>query len=393
VVSADPLADTPERAAFRTALRSLIERESPVERVLELDRAHTFDDALHRRLGELGVLALGAPPEHGGAGDVRDQVVAVEELAAGPTSMAVFLIVHYMALQLLSEHGSPAQRETLLASLVTGETRIAFALTESGGGTDVARAMRTRAVPDGGGWVLSGTKLWTSGALRADALLVLARTDQEEGEGARAGIDGITIFVVPRSADGVTVTELDTLGVHSLDTCEVVLDGVRLEGEAVLGLTGRGFRHVLATLNRERLNVAAGALGAGRGALEAAVAYAREREAFGRPIGAFQAVQHALVDGAIALESARGLIVRAAEIEAAGGRADLLASMAKVAASEAAVRITSEGMHLMGGFGYSLNFPMQRWFRDVRLWTFAPLANEMLRNHLGERMLGLPRSF
>jgi acyl-CoA dehydrogenase len=383
----DPIADSPERRQFRAVLREVIARVHPPERARALDEAEEFDDELHRALADVGVMGLGGDPELGGWGDVRDQVVAVETVAGGATAMAVFLIVHYMAVQILGAHGDEHQRTEVLGPLLDGRLRTAFALTEPDGGTDVARAMRTRAVRSGEDWLLSGRKLWISGARRADHLLVLARTTPG------TGIDGISLFLVPRDRPGLEVRELETVGIHGLDTCEVLFDDVRVPAGALVGSEGRGFRQVLATLNRERLNVAAGALGAGLAALEAARDYALQREAFGRPLGGLQVLQHRLVDGALALEAARGLLVRAAAVEAAGGAADRLSALAKIAASEAAVRVTADGMQLLGGAGYSREFPMQRWFRDVRLWTFSPLTNDMLRNQLGERMLGLPRSF
>lgn len=386
----DPIADTSERKQLREVLQDVLAREHSQSRAAELDEREEFDEALHRALAGVGVTALGADAGHGGYGDVRDQLVAIETIAGSATSMAVFLIVHYMGVQILSSHGDEQQRERILAPLVAGEAKIAFALTEPDGGTDVVRAMKTRAVRSGGGWRIDGSKMWISGASRADYLFVLVRTSPRDEQ---SGIEGISMFAVPREVSGLTVHELTTLGIHGLDTCEVGLDGVRVDESDLIGLEGQGFRHVLATLNRERLSVAAGALGAGAAALEAAREYSMQREAFGRPIGGFQVLQHRLVDGAIALESARGIISRAAAIEAAGGRADLLASMAKVAASEAAVKVTEDGMQLLGGAGYSREMPMQRWFRDVRLWTFSPLANDAMRNYLGERLLGLPRSF
>jgi len=160
----------------------------------------------------------------------------------------------------------------------------------------------------------------------------------------------------------------------------------------VLGEVDDGMRQVFATINREGLNAAAACIGVGRGAAAVTLAHVREREVFGRPIGGFQAPQHRLVDGAVALESARSLMVRAAEIEAAGGRADVLASMAKLVASEAAEQVALTGMQLMGGLGYTRVVPLQRFFRDGRLWSFSPLTNEVVRNRLGEQHLDLPRA-
>jgi alkylation response protein AidB-like acyl-CoA dehydrogenase len=250
--------------------------------------------------------------------------------------------------------------------------------------------MKTRAERDAaGGWRLNGHKMWTSGATRAQWLIVLART----GEATRSAIDGVSMLLVPTDAKGVEIRPIDTLGIHGLSTCEVFFDDVALGGDALIGTENAGFRQAFRTLNREGIIACAASLGVGRGALEYLTGYTRERQVFGKAIGSFQVPQHWMVDAAVHLEAARSLMVRAAEVELGGGRADMLALMAKLMASEAAQDVTLKGMQLMGGFGYSRELPMQRWFRDVRLWSFAPLNNEMVRNRIGERLLGLPRSY
>jgi alkylation response protein AidB-like acyl-CoA dehydrogenase len=385
----DPLAESPERRQLRETVRALVRDVSPPERTRALDEAETFDDELYARLAELGVLAIDAPAEVGGAGDLRDQMVVIEELAAGPTSMAAFLIVQYMIIQVLRGYGTTPEQRGVLEQLVAGRTKVSFAMSEPDGGTDIARAMKTRAVAADGGWRINGTKLWTSGASRAAHLVVLARTREPE----RSSIDGVTMYLLPAGAPGVTIRELDTLGIHGLSTCEITFDDVVVDASAVIGTEHAGFRQAFATLNREGLIAAAACIGVARGALEFAAEYASQRQVFGKPVGAFQVPQHWLADGAVRLEAARSLATRAAEIEVAGGNAELLAQMAKLTASEAAQHITLSGMQLMGGFGFSRELPMQRWFRDVRLWSFAPLNNEMIRNRIGERLLGLPRSY
>jgi len=379
-------ADSLERAALRETVRRLVAEVSPPTRIAELDAAELFDDVLHAELADLGLLAIGAP---GGEGDVRDQLVVVEELAAGPTSMAAFLIAQYAVTQVLGAFGTTAEHQEILARLVAGRTKVSFALSEPAGGTDVARVMGTRGESrPGGGWRLRGQKMWTSGATMAEHVVVLARTSGWD----RTPVHGITMFLVPRSTPGVEVRTIDTFGIHGLSTCEVFLDDVDLPADAVLGEVDDGMRQVFATINREGLNAAAACIGVGRGAAAVTLAHVREREVFGRPIGGFQAPQHRLVDGAVALESARSLMVRAAEIEAAGGRADVLASMAKLVASEAAEQVALTGMQLMGGLGYTRVVPLQRFFRDGRLWSFSPLTNEVVRNRLGEQHLDLPRA-
>jgi acyl-CoA dehydrogenase len=209
----------------------------------------------------------------------------------------------------------------------------------------------------------------------------------------RSAADGITMFLVPAGAPGLRVETIETFGIRSHSTCEVLLDGVVVPGDAVLGDVDRGMRQAFEAVNREGLLAAAASIGVARGALALALTYAKEREVFSRPIGAFQVPQHWLVDGAVALESARGLMVRAAEVEVGGGDAANLAAMAKLVASEAAGDIALRGMQLMGGMGFTRDMAMQRFFRDGRLWSFSPLTNEMVRNGLGQRLLGLPRSF
>jgi alkylation response protein AidB-like acyl-CoA dehydrogenase len=382
----DPVSDAPERAELRRGVRQLIGDVSPEHRVHSLDESESFDDDLFRALAEMGILEIGL----NGAGDVRDQLVVLEELGAGPTSMAAFLIAQYAVAQVLQRYGTSPTHRRALERLLAGQGSGSFALSEPDGGTDVARVMQTTAVPDGkGGFVLGGHKMWTSGAVEADWIIVLARTSPIEG----SPVNGVTMFFVEQDSPGLEVTTIDTMGIHGMSTCHVYLSDVRVRAENVLGEVGQGMRQAFATVNREGLHAAAASIGVGRGALSLAVEYARERKVFDKPIASFQVPQHWLVDGAVALESARSLMARAAEVEAGGGDAGHLASMAKLVASEAAVEIALRGMQLMGGMGFAREVAMQRFFRDGRLWCFSPLTNEMVRNNLGSRLLGLPRSF
>ena len=386
---ADPIAAAPERAQLHRTVRGLIADVSPPERVRELDEAEEFDEQLYAALVQTGVLGIGAPVEAGGDGDVRDQIAVIEELAAGPTSMAAFVIAHYAVTQTIAAWATNAHQRTVAADLVAGRTRASFALSEPGGGTDVARAMRTRAMRSADGWILDGQKMWTSGATMASWIVVLARTSDWD----RSPVQGITMFLCPADAPGVTIHPIDTLGIHGLSTCEVFFSDVRLPTDAVLGEVDRGMRQVFATINREGLHSAAACLGVGWGALSAARDYAVDRLVFDRPVASFQTPQHWLVDGVVALEAARGLLWRATQIEVGGGDAAGLVSMAKLTASEAASEIALRGMQLMGGAGYSREMPLQRFFRDGRLWSFSPLTNEMVRNRIGETVLALPRSY
>ncbi|MFJ6095633.1 acyl-CoA dehydrogenase family protein [Williamsia muralis] len=379
-----------EAAALREVVGAVIARSSPPARIRELDARREFDQGLYEALGDAGLIGLDADLDARSTPSAVNETIVLEELGAGPTSMAVCLVVQYMGLGLLTRFGDSRQRESVLAPLIDGKQRIAFALSEPDGGTDVARAMTTSATQNGAGkWTINGTKTWISGPRVAGHLILLARTAPLE----EPAIDGITMFLVPVDTPGVTITELDTLAIHGLDTCEVSFADVELADGAVLGEVGAGFRQVLHTLNSERLNAAAVALGIARGALCAAVGYADQRQAFGRSIGSFQASQHRLVDNVIQFESARLLLRQAADAADNGRRSDILGAMAKVAASDAATCATDVGMRLMAGAGFSTDFDMERLFRDARLYTFAPLTDDMLRNHIGEKLLGLPRSY
>lgn len=376
-----------DQRMLRESLLGTVARVSPPDRIRELDGRKEFDDALHGALAELGVWGLGVSEDHGGSGfGPIEQVVALEALGRTSTSTAVFGVVHFMASRLLQEYGTDAQKQKWLPGLSAGTLKASFCLSEAGGGTDILAAMTTKARKVDGGWRINGNKMWISGALRADLLIVLARTSENRSR-------GITMFLVPADAKGFAAAEVDTFAINGLDTCALSFDDVEVGDDAVLGDIDDGFRHVIATLNGERLNASAVAIGIGNGALETAVRYAMEREAFGRPIGRFQAVQHRLVDAGVALHCAWLTTLQAARLDDEGHLLDVASSMAKLASARAAVQATDVGMETMGGAGFARDFPMERYFRDARLYTFAPLTNDMISNLLGERWLMLPRSF
>ena len=258
----------------------------------------------------MGVLGIDAPLELGGVGDVREQLVAIEELAAGPTSMAAFMVAQFAVVQILSNYGHTDEHREILKGLIAGDKKLSFALSEPDGGTDVARAMTTRADTTDKGFVLNGQKLWTSGASMADYVIVLARTSPIENSPVR----GVSMFLVPTSAPGFDVHELDTFGIHSLATCELFFDSVELTKDALLGEFDKGMYQIFAAINREGLNATAATSGIARAALSYALDYVKQRKVFDKPVGSFQVPQHWLVDAAVAIESARSLMVRAAEV-------------------------------------------------------------------------------
>lgn len=384
------IAESPELAALRKRVREVLSEHVTPERLNKFDEAEEYDVELFREIAAAGLLKLdgelhGPGPKH------QSQAVVLEELGAGPTSVGVSMVVQYMGVQLLHSYGTGEQQNEFLAPLHAGKAKMSFGLSEPDGGTDVARAMKTRAtLLEDGSYSISGQKKWIGGAMDADYLILLARTS----EVARSAIDGITMFLVPRSTPGIRTDVIDTMGIRGLAQYDVFLDDVRVPAANVLGEVDNGFRQVLNTLNGERLNGAAVALGIARGAMETAIGWAQQRHAFGRAVGSFQGLQHNLVDASVKIESARLLLRQAAEASDTGPSTnETWSAMAKLAASDAATTTTDVGMRIMAGWGFFRGLPMQRYFRDARLYTFAPLTDEMTRNYIGEKHLGLPRSF
>jgi acyl-CoA dehydrogenase len=378
-----------EHEMLRDSVRQFFARELPETRIREMDRARKIPRELWKRFAALGWQGLSVPTEYGGSGaDVSTAAVFTEELARRFPSLATDWLLVSMTARVLRESGSAKQKGELLPRLAAGDFLMSFGMSEPGGGTDVL-ALKTRASLEGGEWRVRGQKLYTSFADDADAILVLCRTDPApDAKRAR----GLSLILTSRTQPGVQVRRLELMGQRAACTCEVFLDDARAPADAVVGEQGCGWYTLLRSLDEERILCAAMYVGITAAALEQALQYARDRNAFGRPIGAFQAVQHPLADTATELEQIRLLTAKAAWLQSQGRDCATEAAMAKLAASEAAVRATDRGMRVLGGYGLVEESPMERLFRDTRLGPFSPISNEMVRNFLGER-LGLPRSY
>ena len=379
----------PEHDMLRESVRAFFARELPERKIREMDRARRIPREMWKRFGELGWAGLSVPTEYGGSGaDVSTGAVLCEELARQFPSMATDWLLLSMTARVLRESGTQKQKAELLPRLAAGEFIMSFGMTEPGGGTDVL-ALKTRASLQGAEWVVRGQKLYTSFADDADAILVLCRTDPApDAKRAR----GLSLILTPRHQPGVTVRRLELMGQRAACTSEVFLDDARAPADAVVGEQGRGWYTLLRSLDEERILCAAMYVGITAAALEQALQYARDRNAFGRPIGAFQAVQHPLAETASELEQIRLLTAKAAWLQSEGRDCATEAAMAKLAASEAAVRATDRCMRVLGAYGLVEESPMERLFRDTRLGPFSPISNEMVRNFVAER-LGLPRSY
>ena len=378
---------TDEQTLFEDSLIKAIGRTSPLEKVQALDAAKKFDDDLHATLAQLGVWGLGVHERHGGSGGSNiEQILALRALGNLATSMAVFCVVQFMVTRLLKDNANEEQKKKYLEPLAAGRMKASFCLTEAGGGTDILRAMKTRAVKRDGMYRITGAKMWISGATTSDFYVVLART-------AEGKTEGVSMLLVPSDAPGISAREVDTFAINGYDTCQVYFDDVAVPEDNLLGVEGSGFRQVLATLNSERINAAAVALGIAQGALQYAAEYAKARPAFNRTLSELQAVQHMLANAATELEMAWTFLLQTAQLDDEGAPVDVASSMAKLAASNVAKRAADVGMEVMGGAGFDTSSPMQRYYRDHRLYVFAPLNDQMCRNLIAERYFGFKRAF
>ena len=379
----------PEHQMLRDSVREFFDRELSEERIREMDRARRISRDVWKRFAQMGWQGISVPTDYGGSGgDVSTAAVFCEELARRFPSLATDWLLVSMTARVLRESGTPAQKKELLPRLAAGDFLMSFGMSEPGGGTDVL-ALETCATLHGDEWVVRGQKLYTSLADDADAILVLCRTDPAEGT-KRAR--GLSLVLTPRHQPAVEVRRLELMGMRAACTCEVFLDDARAPAGALVGGRGEGWRTLLASLDEERILCAAMYVGIAGAALDQALEYARDRNAFGRPIGAFQAVQHPLAETATELEQIRLITAKAAWLQSNGRECAMEAAMAKLAASEAAIRATDRCMRVLGGFGLVEASAMERLCRDARLGPFSPISNEMARNFVGER-LGLPRTY
>jgi alkylation response protein AidB-like acyl-CoA dehydrogenase len=347
------------------------------------DREARFPLELIRELGQLGLLGVNVPEEMGGAaaGPVA-YVLAMMEIAAVDCALAVTMGVTNMVNETIARYGTLAQRERWCPRLASGELAGgAFALSEPQAGSDSA-GMTTRAVRRGERWVLDGQKQWITSGDHAGVLVTWAKTD------AAAGTKGISAFLVPAETPGIVIgRHEEKMGVRASSTVAVAFDGCELAHDALLGAPGDGFRIAMSALDGGRTGIAAQATGTIRAALEASVAYAQERRAFGRAIAEFQAIRFALADMKTAHDAARLLTLRAASLKEHGSPFTREASMAKLFASEAAQRAVSQAVQIHGGYGYIDEFPVERYFRDARVQTIYEGTSEIQRLVIARELL------
>jgi alkylation response protein AidB-like acyl-CoA dehydrogenase len=351
------------------------------------DRAERVEPWVVKRLGELGFLGLTIDEAYGGTDvDMLSYILVIEELGRGDSAVRGIVSVSLgLVTKTVASYGSPEQKHHWLPRLTSGEALGCFALTEPDSGSDPA-SLRTRARRDGDEWVLDGEKMFITNGTTAELALVFARTSDDGGK-------GITAFLVPTASAGFTATEIHgKLGLRGQSTAAISLSGVRLPDTARLGEIGRGLPIALSALAKGRISVASGAVGVARAALEAAVRYSTERTQFGGPIGAKQLVQELLADSAVDVEGARLLAWRAAAMVDAGAptkELNVAASMAKFAASEAAVRVTNRCLQVFGGYGFVDEYPVSKYMRDARVLTLYEGTSQVQRLVIGRALTGL----
>ena len=374
---------SPEEEAIVAIVREWVDREvKPV--VQELERANTYPEKLIEQMKELGIYGLAIPEPYGDAPVSMPAYVAVtEELARGWMSLAGAMGGHTVVAKLLLQFGTEDQKNRYLPKMATGEIRATMALTEPGGGSDL-QAMATTARRDGDEYVVSGAKTWISNARRSQLIALLCKTDPR----AEPAHTGISVLLVEHGP-GLTVSrDLPKLGYKGVESCELSFDGYRAPTASVLGGTpGRGFAQMMKGLETGRIQVAARALGVGQAALDDALAYAQERETFGRPIWKHQSIGNYLADMATKLSAARQLTLHAAELYDRGQRVDMEAGMSKLFASEVAMEIALNAVRIHGGYGYSTEYDVERYFRDAPLMIVGEGTNEIQRNVIAGQLV------
>src|SRR5512143_500097 len=365
---------TEEQLMIQSMVRDLA-REEFAPRAMERDQKKLFPAENFKKLADLGLMGMMVPPEFGGSGaDTVSYVLALAEVAYACASTAVVMSVHNsIVCESLIKYGTVAQKEKFLKPLAAGKFIGAFALTEPNAGSDPAR-QTTRAQRDGNSYVLNGTKRFTTTGKNAGLIIITAKTD--EGRGHR----GISAFLVEQGTQGLKPGPLeDKMGLRASDTCDLILEDCRIPADQLLGNEGDGFLVAMTGLDCGRIGIASQSVGVVQAALDAAVNYTQQREQFGQKIAKFQGIRWMIADMATEIEAARLLMLSAAQVKDSGENYTLQASMAKLYASEMVNRITAQAVQLHGGYGFTKEYAVERYYRDARVFTIYEGTSEIQR--------------
>ena len=375
---------TDEEVMLVDTVRAFVDRDVKPG-VRDVEHANTYPEAWIEQMKQLGIYGLAVPEEYGGTPvSTRCYVHVTQELARGWMSLAGAMGGHTVVAKLLALFGTDAQKQRYLPELATGDTRATMALTEPGGGSDLQN-MATVGRRDGDDLLINGAKTWISNARRSGLIALLCKTDPH----ATPRHAGISVVLVENPTSGLTVSrDLPKLGYKGVESCELSFEDCRVPASAILGdVPGRGFAQMMKGLETGRIQVAARALGVASAALQDALDYAQSRESFGQPIWKHQAVGHYLADMATKLTAARQLTLHAADRYDDGRRADMEAGMAKLFASEVAMEIALNAVRIHGGYGYSTEFDVERYFRDAPLMIVGEGTNEIQRNVIAGQLV------
>jgi butyryl-CoA dehydrogenase/short/branched chain acyl-CoA dehydrogenase len=370
-----------EETMFRDAIRVFAEGEIR-PRVQAMEEAKRQDESLIKSLFEMGLMGVEIPEAYGGAGASFFQaILGVEQISRVDGSIGVLVDVQNTLFNnAVLRWANEEQKKTILSRVAT-DTVAAYALSEAGSGSD-AFALACRAEQDGDHWVLDGQKLWITSAAEAGLFLVFATIDPAKG------YKGITAFIVDRTDPGFSVGKRESkLGIRASSTCELILDRCRIPADRVLGQVGRGYKIAIETLNEGRIGIGAQMIGVAAGALEAATNYTKEREQFGKKISEFQAVQHQLANCATQLEAAKLLVYNASRLRDAGEPFIKEAAMAKLHSSEMAEYVTSAAVEIFGGYGYTTEYPVEKFYRDAKIGKIYEGTSFMQLNTIAKLLL------
>jgi alkylation response protein AidB-like acyl-CoA dehydrogenase len=373
-----------EQRAFQKALRSFVDKEiMPV--AIEWEHSGRYPTEIVDHMKAMGLFGLTIPEEYGGLNlDMVSFCLVYEEIARGWMGIAGILGSHGLSAWMIAHHGTEDQKSSILPKLATGEWRTGIGLTEPGAGTDL-QGIATTARLDGDHYVINGTKTWITNARHSNVLPVLVKTDPT----AEPRHKGMSVMLVDATSEGFSVSkDIGKLGYKGTESCEVILDNVRVPVSALLGgVEGRGMQQVLSGLEIGRLNIAARSVGIAQAAWDAALSYSKQREAFGQPISDFQAIQLKLADIATNLQAARLLTYWAASKADSGERIEMEAGMAKYFASEAAISASMEAMRVHGGYGYSTEYVVERLYRDSILMSIGEGTNDIMKTIIAKSLI------
>ena len=375
---------TEEQLEIKSAVREFCLKEFTPELAMECDREEKFPWDLHRKAAQLGFVGIHFPEEYGGGGyGVLENVLVVEEMCRVDSTLGTAIMLGDFACDLILRHGTEEQKEKWLPRVARGEAVSAGAFTEPARGSDITK-MDTTAVKEGDEWVINGTKTLISNATIASFFITLCQTNPE----AEPTYRGQSLIIVERETPGVDVTKIGgKLGIRSSPTGEVSFSDVRVPEENLLGELNRGFYHSLYFFDESRIEIAAQAVGIAQGALDRALKYAKEREAFGRKIAEFQAISHKLADMATKVEAARLLTYKAAWVVDHGELDPMLASMAKTYAGRIAVEVADEAIQIFGGYGYIGEYEVERFYRDAKITEIYEGTREIQKNTIARYLV------